>query len=93
MENTNPKLFAQEAFHDVIIGLDLSKEKAEVLGFRLKQCNLLEDGVHITTARYRHRQLSAFFKITNHLCYCEDAVSCNNSASLNHTKQRTGGCL
>ena len=51
-ENTRPKLFTQEALHDLIRDLNLSKEKAEVLGSRLKQRNLLEDGVHITTARW-----------------------------------------
>jgi len=67
-----PKLFSQEELHDLIRDLDLPKEKAELLGSRLKQHNLLQSGVCTTTARHRHKKLSSYYKQYDKLSYCDD---------------------
>jgi hypothetical protein len=43
-KNYSPQLFTQSEINDVIIDLGLPKEKAEYLGSRLKEKNLLAAG-------------------------------------------------
>jgi hypothetical protein len=43
-ESQNPQLFTQSELNDVIRNLGLLKEKAELLGSRLKEKNLLAAG-------------------------------------------------
>ena len=68
-----PIPFSQGALHDLIRDLNLPKDKAELLGSRLKERNLLEDEVSITTARHRHKEFSKYYTMAKNLCYCEDA--------------------
>ncbi|KMQ88541.1 hypothetical protein RF55_11953 [Lasius niger] len=49
--DTTPQLIDQAALNDLIRDLDLSKEKAELLGSRLQERNLLQTGT--TTYWYR----------------------------------------
>lgn len=51
---------SQAELNDLIRDLDLSKEKAEILGSRLQQWNLLERDVRVSQYR-RHRDLLPFF--------------------------------
>ena len=67
-----PKFVNQQMLHDLARDLDLSKEKSEVLGSRLKQWNLLQAEVYTTSFRRRHEEFSMYFKITGKHCY-----SCN----------------
>jgi hypothetical protein len=53
-ESQSPQLFAQSELNDVIRDLGLSKEKAEILGSRLKEKNLLAAGT--STYWYRSRE-------------------------------------
>jgi hypothetical protein len=46
-ESQNPRLFTQSELNDVIRELGLSKEKAELLGSRLKEKNLSAAGTSI----------------------------------------------
>lgn len=73
--NSGTRLFSQGALHDLIRDLNLPKDKAELLGSRLKERNMLEEGVSTTTARHRHREFSTYFAMENNLCYCDDAES------------------
>ena len=68
-----PHLLTQAALNDLIRDLDLSKDKSELLASRLKQRNLLQEGVCITFARKRHSDISNFFSMKGSLCYCHDA--------------------
>lgn len=70
-EYIKPKLWTQEAHHNINKDLNLSKEKPEVLGSRLKQRNMLEVLMCITTAHYSHRELSAFLKIINNFYFLQ----------------------
>ena len=47
----------QEELNDLIRDLDLPKSKAELLGSRLQQCNLLKENVRISVYHKRHEDL------------------------------------
>ena len=67
--------------------MTLTKFNAEILISRLKQWDLLDDGVRITSQRKRHRGFSTFFSFTDGLCYCHSVtglfkaigIPCNTS--------------
>ena len=48
------------------------KYKAEILGSRLKQSNLLKQETKISEFRHRYEKLSSFFDSYNGLCFCND---------------------
>ena len=54
--------------------MTLTKSNAEILIFRLKQWDLLDDGVRITSQRKRHRGFSTFFLFTDGLCYRHSVI-------------------
>ena len=66
-EPHSPILINQDMLNDLVRDLVLSKEKAELLGSRLKQWNLLETRTKITYYRQRQDELSSFFT-TKTLC-------------------------
>jgi hypothetical protein len=51
----------QEELNDLIRDLDLPKSKAELLGSRLPQWNLLKESVRISVHCKRHEDLVRFF--------------------------------
>jgi hypothetical protein len=53
----------QEELNDLIRDLDLSKSKAEMLGSRLQQWNLLKANVRMSVYRKSHEDLVHFFKM------------------------------
>ena len=67
--------------------MTLTKSNAEILIFRLKQWDLLDDGVRITSQRKRHRGFSTFFSFIDGFCYCHSVaglfeaigIPCNTS--------------
>jgi len=70
-EQPKHHLITTEDFNDLIRDLNLPKSKAELLGSRLKQWNLLID-VNITDQRTRHETFSTFFTKEDGLCFCND---------------------
>lgn len=77
----------QEDINDLIREMALTKSSAELLISRLKQWDLLDDSVQITSQRKRHRSFSVFFTLRDGLCYCHDirglfdamGIPCNTS--------------
>ena len=77
----------QEDINDPIREMALTKSNAELLISRLKQWDLLDEGVRITSQRKRHRGFSTFFSFREGLCYCHDIrglfeairIPCNTS--------------
>ena len=67
-----PTLINQSMLNDLVRDLTLTKDKAEILGSRLKQWNLLEKDTKISKFRLRHEKLSSFFDVKDNLCYCKD---------------------
>jgi hypothetical protein len=62
----------QEDINDLIKDMALTKSNAELLISRLKQWDLLDDSVLITSQRKRHCGFSVFFTLADGLCFCHD---------------------
>ena len=60
--------------NDLCRDLYLTKDKSELLASRLKERNLLEEGVKITLYRKRAQNLHALFTVEDDLCFCNDIV-------------------
>ena len=77
----------QEGINDLIQEMALTKSNVKLLISRLKQWDLLDEGVCITSQRKRHRGFSTFFSFREGLCYCHDirelfkaiGIPCNTS--------------
>jgi len=62
----------QEELNYLIRDLHLPKSKAELLGSKLQQWNLLKENVRISVYRKRHEDLVQFFKMERGLVACTD---------------------
>ena len=67
-----PLFINQERLNDLVRDLYLSKEKAEILGSRLQQWNLLEPGTTISSFRSRNQNLAGYYASAEKICYCKD---------------------
>lgn len=67
-----PHLIGQAELNDLVRDLGLTKKKAELLGSRLQQWNLLQSGTTISHFRDRHVQLAKFYDKNDSICYCTD---------------------
>lgn len=79
-----PHFISQEELNDLIRDLDLPKTKAQLLGSRLQQWNLLQKGVKISTFRKRQCMLAVFFSMANDLVYCHDIPGLMNELGLSY---------
>jgi len=70
--------------NDLIRDLDLPKNKAELLGSRLQQWNLLKENVRISVYRKRHEDLVQFFKMERSLVACNDIDGLMQTININH---------
>ena len=62
----------QEDINDLVWEMSLTKSNAELLISRLKQWDLLDDSVRITSQRKRHCGISVFYTFKDGLCYCHN---------------------
>lgn len=69
---SEPHRLTQGDLSDLIRDLDLPKDKAELLGSRLKQWNLLEPNVNVSIYRKRQKDFLPYFKKDNNLIVCCD---------------------
>ena len=74
----------QEDLNDLARDLYLSKQQSELLASRLKQWNLVQKDVRITSFRNRNKDLASFFDMENKLCYCTNIPSLFTSLGLPH---------
>lgn len=72
MDEKAPYFPNQHDINDLVRDLDLTKSKSEILISRLKQWNLVQESVKVTSQRRRHELFSAFFSFYESLCYCND---------------------
>ena len=84
-ENT-PHLINQAELNDLIRDLQLSRSKAELLGSRLQQWNLLLPDTKVTFFRNRSKVYSEFFKREGEYCYCTDIPGLFEAMNQNYDK-------
>ena len=83
-----PHILIQEELNDLVRDLELSKSKAELMGSRFKQWNLLEKKkVRISSFCSRHQQLVPFFRKEDDLLFCYDVDGLTNAIGIKHDPQ------
>ena len=65
-------LYSQSELNDLIRDLNLPKQSAEVLAFRLQKQHLLKAGTSVSFYRNREENLRKFFQSDGQLVYCTD---------------------
>ena len=78
-----PHWITQEELNDLARDLYLSKQ-SELLAFRLKQWNLVQEDVRITSFRNQNKNLASFFDMENKLYYCTNIPGLFTSLGLPH---------
>ena len=68
--SSSPKQFTQQKLNDLIIDLNLSKQRSELLASRLKEKNCLQTDAKITFYRNRETGILPLFSRDNDLVYC-----------------------
>lgn len=86
-ENLEPQLFTQAELNDLVRDLGLTKEKAELLGSRLKEKHLLASGTSIYQYRIRDQQFAKFFKQEEDLVYCHDIGGLMNEFGIEYKNE------
>ena len=79
-----PHWITKEDLNDLARDLYLSKLQSELLASRLKQWNLVQEDVRITSFRNRNKNLASFFDMENKLCYCTNILGLFTSLGLPH---------
>ena len=82
-----PHILTQDALNYIVCDLELSKSKADLLGSRLKQWNLLEKNVHISSFRSHHQHLVPFFRKEVDLVFCYNIDGLMNALGIKHDLQ------
>ena len=79
-----PHWITQEDLNDLARDLYQSKQQSELLAFRLKEWNLVQKYVRITSFRNRNKDLASFVDMENKLCYCTNIPGFFTSLGLPH---------
>ena len=69
-----PISFSQEALNDLCTDPYLTKDKSELLASRLKEHNLLGEGVKITLYRKHEQNLHVLFTVKDDLCFRNNII-------------------
>ena len=70
--DNSPHLLGQAELNDLVRDLKLTKKKAELLGPRLQERNLLKLDTKISHFRSRHMNFSSFYSQEENVCLCND---------------------
>lgn len=79
-----PHHILQNELNDLVRDLQLSKEKAQLLGARLKQWNLLAPGCTYTQCRKRNEPFTEYYKMEGSLCVCTDINGLMTELEIQH---------
>jgi hypothetical protein len=82
-----PHILTQDELNDLVRDLELSKNKAELLGSRLKQWNFLKKNVLISSLRSRHQQLVPFLRNEDDLAFYYDVDGVMNARGIKYDPQ------
>jgi hypothetical protein len=82
-----PHILTQDELNDLVRDLELSKSKAELLGSRLKQWNLLEKNIQISSFHKCLQQLVSFFRKEDDLVFCYNVDGLMNALRIKHDPQ------
>ena len=84
LSGNEPHWITQEDLNDLGRDLYLSKQQSELLASRLKQWDLVQEDVRITSFRNLNKYLASFFDMENKLCYCTNIPDLFTSLGLLH---------
>ena len=87
METSQCQRFIQFQLNDLVRDLGLTKEKAKLLGSRLKEKNMLEAGTTICSYRKRECDFTKFFDQHNDLVLCTDICGLMNEFGIDYKKE------
>ena len=68
----SPHLLGQAELNDLVRDLELTKEKADLLGSRPQERNLLKPGTKISHFQSRHMKFSSLYSQEENVCFCND---------------------
>ena len=88
----NPILFDQAELNDLIRDLNLSKDKSELSGSRLKEKNILNKNVRISY-RNREEDLAKSFSAEGGLIYCNDVTKLMKAIGHKHVASEWCLCI
>ena len=72
----------QEDLNDLACDLYLSKQQSELLVSRLKQWNLVQEDVRITSFRNQNKDMTSFFDMEIKFCYCTNIPGLSTSFGM-----------
>ena len=73
---------------DLIRGLELPTNEAELLASRLQQWNLLHHSVKVTKFRARNQEILQFFKTVGYFTYCKDTDGLMDAMHIRHSPEQ-----
>ena len=82
-----PHILILDELNDFVRDLELSKSKADLPVSRLKQWNLLEKNVRISSFLSRQQHLVPFFRNEDDLVFCYDVGGLMNALGIKHDPQ------
>lgn len=85
-ETSIPHFPIQSEIDDLVRDMALPKGKAEIMTSRLKQWNLLDPSVKISSYRNRHMRFSPFYEFCDSLllCFCTDVSKLFNAMEIEY---------
>ena len=83
-------LINQSMLNALVRDLTLTKDKAEILGPRLKEWNLFEKDTKISDFQLRHEKLSFFFDVKDKLGHCKDVSVLMVELGYKHDSDQMG---
>jgi hypothetical protein len=78
---------AQNGLNDRVSDMELAKCKAELLGLRLQQWNLLDDSVRIYVFRSLQKDVAKFFEMEGNFLACNDFGGMVAALYINHSPE------